>query len=235
MTELETAAEPTTKRVLVIEDDAAIRTTTSRALGNFGLDVSSESDGRQGLIRFRREPFDVVLLDIMLPSLDGIEICRQIRQDSIVPVIMLTARTDTSDVVRGLEAGADDYVTKPFDIEELVARIRAALRRAENTGLLGKIRVGPLEVDPFSFRATKSDKPIALTATEFRLLLELVKARGRVLTREILLETVWGYDHVGDSRLVDMAVNRLRSKIEDDPSEPQLVETVRGIGYRLGA
>ena len=226
---------PATKRVLVIEDDLAIRTTTSRALGNFGLEVESEGDGRLGLIRFRREPFDVVLLDIMLPSLDGIEICRQIRQDSGVPVIMLTARTDTTDVVRGLEAGADDYVTKPFDIEELVARIRAALRRAEHAGLLTKVRIGPLEIDPLSFRVTKGDEVVGLTATEFRLLLELVKARGRVLTRDLLLENVWGYDHVADSRLVDMAVNRLRNKIEEDPSEPRLVETVRGVGYRLGA
>ena len=226
---------PSPKKVLVIEDDVAIRATTSRALGNFGLDVASEGDGRQGLIRFRREPFDVVLLDIMLPSLDGIEICRQIRQDSVVPVIMLTARTDTSDVVRGLEAGADDYVTKPFDIEELVARIRAALRRADRGDLLGKVRVASLEIDPLSFRVTKAGEIVNLTATEFRLLLELVKARGRVLTRDLLLENVWGYDHLGDSRLVDMAVTRLRSKIEDDASEPRLVETVRGVGYRLGA
>jgi two-component system, OmpR family, response regulator MtrA len=152
-----------------------------------------------------------------------------------VPIIMLTAKTGTSDIVLGLEAGADDYVTKPFEISELIARIRAVLRRVSETLIEGKVNIGDLEVDPPAFKAWKRGEQLSLTATEFRLLLELVRHRGQVLTREVLLDRVWNYEYLGDSRLVNMAVKRLREKIEDDPGNPRFIETVRGVGYRLEA
>lgn len=221
------------EKILLVEDDAAIRETTCRALGNMGFDVSGEADGRQGLLRFRKESFDLVILDIMLPSLNGFEICKEIRRDSGVPIIMLTARDDTSDVVMGLESGADDYVTKPFETDELAARLRAALRRAGRDEKPQAFRVRDLEVDAAAFKVSRDGEPIPVTATEFKLLLELVKNAGTVMTREMLLELVWDYGYLGDSRVVDMAIKRLRNKIEVDPADPQIVQTVRGVGYRL--
>lgn len=219
--------------ILFVEDDADIREVTTRGLERSGFSVEGESDGRQGLIKFRQGEFDLVLLDLMLPSLGGVEICRQIRGESTVPVVMLTARSDTSDVVLGLEVGADDYLTKPFELPELVARIRAVLRRAKALHEGEKILSGSLEIDAEGYTATIDGVPIELTATEFRLLLELARNTGKVKTRESLLETVWNYEYLGDSRIVDMAVKRLRDKIEDDPQTPTRIVTVRGVGYRF--
>ncbi|HEU4480340.1 MAG TPA: response regulator transcription factor, partial [Actinomycetota bacterium] len=175
---------------------------------------------------------DLILLDLMLPSLDGLEICRRVRGRSTVPIIMLTARSDSTDIIVGLEVGADDYVTKPFDPRVLIARIRALLRRG-NTTTVDKTKVDGLEIDRSSFRVTKDDVELQLTATEFHLLDYLARNRGRVATRQMLLAHVWGYDYLGDSRLVDTAIKRLRQKVEDDPHHPEMITTVRSIGYRL--
>jgi two-component system response regulator MtrA len=169
----------------------------------------------------------------MLPSLDGFEVCREIRKQSRVPILMLTARNDTVDVVVGLESGADDYLTKPFEMPELVARVRAVLRRSTSQPEETTIQVGGLELDPTSFLARKDGQELSLTATEFRLLLEMARRPGQVFTREMLLDRVWNYDYLGDSRLVDVAIQRLRAKIEDDPAHPSVITTVRGVGYRL--
>jgi DNA-binding response OmpR family regulator len=222
-------------RVLLVEDDPSIREITTLALEREGLRVTGTGDGREALVQFRRAPFDLVILDIMLPSLDGLEVCRHIRRESGVPVIMLSARSDTVDVVVGLELGADDYVTKPFDVPELVARVKAALRRAAAPPPEQVLSVGGLEIDPAAFRVVRNGQDVALTATEFRLLLELARRPGQVFTRELLLDRVWNYEYLGDSRLVDVAVQRLRGKVEDDPKNPRLIQTVRGVGYRLDA
>jgi two-component system response regulator MtrA len=220
--------------LLLVEDDPSIRETTSLGLTGAGFRVTAAPDGREALLHFRRESFDLVVLDLMLPEVDGYEVCREIRRSSRVPIVMLSARSDTVDVVVGLELGADDYVTKPFEMPELVARVRAALRRASSgEGEEPRIVAGDLEVDPGAFRATKAGKDLELTATEFRLLLELARRPGQVFTRELLLERVWNYEYLGDSRLVDVAVQRLRGKVEDDPRSPKLISTVRGVGYRF--
>jgi two-component system response regulator MtrA len=220
------------RRVLLVEDDPSIREVTKLGLEQAGFRVEAVGDGRDGLLR-AREAFDVLVLDVMLPSMDGYEVCREIRKTSGVPIVMLSARTDTVDVVIGLESGADDYVTKPFEMPELVARIRAVLRRASAEPDERAITVGDLEIDPSAFRAARGGRPVDLTATEFRLLRELARRPGQAFTRELLLQLVWGYDYLGDSRLVDVAVQRLRSKIEEDPAHPRQITTVRGVGYRL--
>ena len=220
-------------RILLVEDDPSIREVTAIGLGAAGFAVTTAADGVEALERFRADPFDIVLLDVMLPRLDGYEVCRQIRRTSTVPVVMLTARADTMDVVVGLEAGADDYVRKPFEVPELIARIRAALRRAGGAaGETSQLRLGPIEIDVAGREASREGEAIALTRTEFDLLLELVRHAGQVLTRDTLLDRVWGYDYLGDSRLVDVAIQRLRAKIESDPATPELVLTVRGAGYK---
>ena len=219
--------------VLLVEDDASIREVATLGLEQAGFRVTATGDGRDALIRFRQGPFDLVVLDVMLPSLDGLEVCKEIRRESQAPIVMLTARSELHDVIVGLELGADDYVTKPFEMPELVARIKAVLRRsvAEPTG--ETIAIADLEIDPGSFSVRRRGEEVPLTATEFRLLLELARRPKQVFTRELLLELVWNYDYLGDSRLVDVAVQRLRAKIEDDPKQPKLIHTVRGVGYRL--
>lgn len=221
------------EKVLLVEDDAGIRDITAHGLRQAGFDVTTESDGRVALTRILGDDFDAVILDVMLPSLDGIEVCRQARVESQVPIVMLTARTETIDVVSGLEAGADDYLTKPFEMPELLARLRAVLRRTSPESDSKTIVVGDIEVDSAAFKAFKRGHPLDLTTTEFKLLNELARHLGQVMTRELLLELVWDYDYFGDSRVVDMAIKRLREKIEDEPARPTVVVTVRGVGYRM--
>ncbi|QLQ36090.1 response regulator transcription factor [Micromonospora robiginosa] len=220
-------------RVLVVEDDASIREVSALGLRRAGFRVTTAADGPAALAVWRAGPVDLVVLDVMLPGLDGFEVCREIRRTSRVPILMVTARTDTIDVVVGLECGADDYLRKPFDLPELVARVRAVLRRAVPPAAEATVTVGPLEIDPARFVARRDGRELPLTATEFRLLLELARRPGQVFTRELLLHRVWGYDHLGDSRLVDVAVQRLRAKVEADPHAPALIRTVRGAGYKL--
>lgn len=222
------------ERLLLIEDDASIREIVSIGLKAAGFRVVTAIDGLQGLASARSDGFDAVILDVMLPSLDGFEVCREIRKFSRVPVVMLTARTDLIDVVVGLESGADDYVKKPFELPELTARLRAVLRRAAApAGEDSVIAVGRLEIDPAGFTVRRDGAELTLTATEFRLLVELAKRPGQVFTRELLLQRVWDYEYLGESHLVDVAIQRLRAKVEDDPSRPVLIKTVRGVGYRL--
>lgn len=220
-------------RILVVEDDPSIRELTERGLRMAGFDVVTAASGDEGLERFRADRPDAVVLDVMLPGKDGLEVCREIRATSAVPVVMLTARSDTIDVVVGLESGADDYVTKPFEMPELVARVRASLRRAIRTEASDEVlRFGPVRVDIAAHTVERGDEAIELTPTEFRLLTELGRHAGNVLSREQLLERVWGYDYLGDSRLVDATIQRLRAKVEAEPAHPRVIETVRGVGYR---
>ena len=222
-------------RILLVEDDASIREITALGLRGAGFEVETASDGAEGLDRWRRDRPDLVLLDVMLPRLDGLEVLRAIRREATTPVVMLTARADTIDVVVGLESGADDYVRKPFELPELVARVRAALRRrgadvgeAADAG----IPLGPLHIDPAGRTVSRDGTTIELTRTEFDLLVELARHAGQVVARDQLLDRVWGYDYLGDSRLVDVAIGRLRAKVEPDPAEPRLILTVRGVGYK---
>jgi DNA-binding response OmpR family regulator len=222
------------EHVLLVEDDASIREVATLGLEQAGLRVTAVGDGREGLARFREGGFGLVLLDVMLPSLDGFEVLREIRRDSGTPIVMLTARSELHDIVVGLELGADDYVTKPFELPELVARIKAVLRRAAPGGDGDStLSVAGLEIDPGGFTVRKGGEEVNLTATEFRLLHELARRPKQVFTRDLLLELVWNYDYLGDSRLVDAAVQRLRAKVEDDPKQPTLIRTVRGVGYRF--
>lgn len=227
-------ADPTgAQRILLVEDDPSIREITAIGLSAAGFAVETAEDGVIGLDRFRNEPFDLVLLDLMLPRLDGYEVARQIRRTSTVPIVMLTARSEAIDVVVGLEAGADDYVRKPFELPELVARIRAALRRAGGISAdETTLRLGTLTIDVPGRTVTRDGADVPLTRTEFDLLLELARHPGQVLSRDVLLDRVWGYDYLGDSRLVDVAIQRLRAKVERDPALPELIQTVRGAGYK---
>jgi two-component system, OmpR family, response regulator MtrA len=219
--------------VLLVEDDATVQEATSLLLERAGMSVTGIADGRKALDLFASHVYDAVVLDLMLPSLDGLELCREIRRQSRIPIVILTARADPAEIVAGLECGADDYVTKPFHGSEFVARVRAALRRATIDDPGPVLRFGTLEIDTVACRATADGRVLDLSVTEFRLLVEFARHPDRVLSREVLLERVWGYSYLGDSRLVDMAVTRLRSKIGDEPRTPRYIATVRGVGYRF--
>ena len=217
--------------ILLVEDDEGLRSAVALVLRASGYDVVESGDGLDALDRF--DPgIAVVVLDVMLPRADGFEVCRRIREISKVPIIIITARDGAADVVQGLELGADDYITKPFESAVLLARIRAVLRRTGHDGPTSVLDCGALRVDESAHRAWCSSAELELTATEFRLLAELVRHGGQAMTRQMLLELVWGYDYLGDSRLVDMAVKRLRDKVEEDATAPKRITTIRGVGYR---
>ena len=221
-------------RILSVEDDERIRTAVRLALEDEGWTVAEAENGEDALVAFAQNPADVVLIDIMLPDIDGFEVCRAIRRTSDVPIVMVTARDDTHDVVAGLEAGADDYLTKPFAPKELSARIRALLRRTRSTDNANPhLRFGDLEIVPDEGVVKRSGEEVHLTKTEFKLLVELASSPGKVFSRETLLDKVWGYDYFADGRLVDVHVRRLRTKVEADPANPRHVVTVRGLGYKL--
>ena len=221
-------------RILVVDDDRALAEMLSMVLQGEGFLVEHAYDGLAAVDQFRATRPDLVLLDVMLPGLDGIGVCEQIRAESGVPIIMLTARTDTRDVVRGLEVGADDYVVKPFNPAELIARIRARLREPQDD-VSETLAIGDLTIDVAGHQVTRDGETISLTPLEFDLLAILARKPQQVFTREVLLEKVWGYQYKADTRLVNVHVQRLRAKIEVDPDRPVIVTTVRGVGYRAGA
>ena len=220
------------ERVLLVEDDVELRRSIALVLSASGMSVTEVADGAAAIEQFDPEGTDVVILDLMLPSQNGFEVCRQIRRSSPVPIVMVTAMDSAEDIVRGLESGADDYVVKPFEAAVLLARLRAVLRRTtmQDTGILLS---GDLRVDTAAWRAWRGDTEVHLTSTELRLLTEFVRHPGQVLTREVLLASVWGYDYLGDSRLVDMAILRLRDKLRNGHETGTRIGTVRGVGYRL--
>jgi len=225
---------PMTSRILVVDDDTALAEMIGIVLRTEGFDTVFCADGAQAVEAWRTERPDLILLDLMLPGVDGIEICTRVRAESGVPIIMLTARTDTADVVKGLESGADDYIMKPFNPKELVARIRTRLRPVQ-APVDETLRIGDLVVDVAAHEVRRGDSPIALTPLEFELLVALAEKPQQVFSREMLLEQVWGYHYKADTRLVNVHVQRLRAKIEADPDNPRIVTTVRGVGYRAGA
>ena len=220
-------------KILIVEDDDALREQLEIGLMASGFEVCYASNGLDAVPAFEKEKPDLILLDLMLPGKNGIEICTEIRRNSGVPIIMLTARTEDTDMIRGLEAGADDYVTKPYKIEVLVSRIKARLRPLSEPQH-PIIKIGPIEMDTLSHEVRKGNKKIALTPLEFKLLLTLAQHPNEVFSREMLLEQVWEYTYKADTRLVNVHVQRLRSKIEDDQEDPKLVVTVRGWGYKAG-
>ncbi|HWL00752.1 MAG TPA: MtrAB system response regulator MtrA [Microbacteriaceae bacterium] len=221
-------------RILVVDDDPALAEMLGIVLRAEEYDVAFCADGAGALDAFHTERPDLILLDVMLPGLDGVEVCARIRGESGVPIIMLTAKTDTIDVVAGLEAGADDYIAKPFNTKELVARIRTRLRPVTRPSS-DVVRIGDLELDVIGHEVRRGAERINLTPLEFELLLALALKPEQVFTREMLLEQVWGYQYKADTRLVNVHVQRLRAKIEEDPDNPMLVTTVRGVGYRAGS
>jgi DNA-binding response OmpR family regulator len=220
--------------VMLVDDDARLREIVGMALEDEGYGVRTAASAEEALALLGSADPDLLILDVMLPDQDGFELCRAVRTRSPVPILMLTAKTDTVDVVVGLESGADDYVTKPFVTKELVARLRALLRRTRSSEKAPRrIVVGDIEIEPEAASVTKRGEPVHLTKTEFRLLLTLATRPNQVFTREVILQQVWEYDYFGDSRLVDVHVRRLRAKVEDDPRNPTIVQTVRGIGYKV--
>ena len=221
-------------RVLVVDADVALAEMLGIVLRGEGYDPVHCGDGEGALAAFREVRPDLVLLDVMLPGVDGIEVCRRIRAESGVPIVMLTAKTDTIDIVVGLESGADDYVLKPFKPKELVARVRARLRNTVESST-ERLDIGDLIVDVAGHTVRRGDETISLTPLEFDLLVALGRKPWQVFSREVLLEQVWGYRHAGDTRLVNVHVQRLRSKIEIDPENPEVVVTVRGVGYKAGS
>ena len=220
-------------KILVVDDDPAISEMLTIVLSSEGFDTVAVTDGALAVQTAREQQPDLILLDLMLPGMNGIDICRAIRKESAVPIIMLTAKTDTVDVVLGLESGADDYVNKPFKAKELVARIRARLRRTDDEPT-EMLEVGDLSIDVLGHTVRRGNTEIPLTPLEFDLLLQLARKPHQVFTREELLGKVWGYRNASDTRLVNVHVQRLRSKIEKDPENPQIVLTVRGVGYKTG-
>nr|WP_267910829.1 MtrAB system response regulator MtrA [Corynebacterium macginleyi] len=219
---------------MVVDDDPAISEMLTIVLESEGLNPVPVMDGNDAVLAFREHQPDLILLDLMLPGMNGVDICRTIRRESAVPIVMLTAKTDTVDVVLGLESGADDYITKPFKPKELIARIRARLRRTESAAP-ETLAVADLVIDVTEHTVRRTDgTELNLTPLEFDLLLEMARHPGQVHTREALLESVWGYRNASDTRLVNVHVQRLRAKIEHDPEEPQIVLTVRGVGYKTG-
>ena len=228
------AAKTARHRVLVVDDDAALSEMLQLVLRSEGFDARLCHSGDKALATFRDYRPDLVLLDLMLPGRDGVDVCRDIRNESGVPVVMLTAKSDTRDVVEGLEAGADDYVAKPFKTKELLARIRTRLRRRVVTEETDALRIGDLTINVSEHTVRRGHQAISLTPLEFDLLLALARKPRQAFTREVLLEEVWGYRHASDTRLVNVHVQRLRSKIEHDPERPEIIVTVRGVGYRAG-
>jgi two-component system, OmpR family, response regulator MtrA len=220
-------------RVLVVDDDTALAEMLGIVLRGEGFEPVLCADGERALGLFRESRPDLVLLDLMLPGKDGIEVCREIRLESGVPIVMLTAKSDTVDVVLGLESGADDYIVKPFKPKELVARIRTRLRRTDEARP-ESLTIGDLDIDVAGHTVKREGAPIPLTPLEFDLLVALARKPWQVFSREVLLEQVWGYRHAADTRLVNVHVQRLRSKIERDPENPEIVVTVRGVGYKAG-
>jgi len=225
-------------RVLVVDDDSALAEMLGIVLRSEGFTPAFVADGERALAAFRETRPDMVLLDLMLPGMSGIDVCRAIRAESVVPIVMLTAKSDTVDVVLGLESGADDYVVKPFKPKELVARMRARLRRSEDA-VPETLTIGPdgaqVVIDVPGHTVLRDGVPVALTPLEFDLLVALARKPRQVFTREVLLEQVWGYRHAADTRLVNVHVQRLRAKVERDPERPEVVLTVRGVGYKAGA
>jgi len=219
---------------MVVDDDQDLAEMLGIVLNGSGFEVDLVNNGDSVMDIFRANTPDLVLLDVMLPGIDGIEVCRRIREESMVPIVMLTAKGDTHDVVLGLEAGADDYMVKPFNPSELVARLKVRLRRS-NTDPITSLRIGDLAIDQVAHTIARDGKSIPLTRLEFDLLVALAKEPGRVFTREALLSEVWGYQHATDTRLVNVHIQRLRSKIERDPDNPELILTVRGVGYKAGS
>ncbi|MEX2392878.1 MAG: response regulator transcription factor [Actinomycetota bacterium] len=220
-------------KVLLVEDDRRVRRGTALALQQDGFAVLEAPDGETALISLASDRPDIAILDVMLPGRDGFELCREIRKTSDLPIIFLTAKTDTIDVVVGLESGADDYVTKPFVVRELTARIRALLRRLNPETPIKRIVVRDLEIQPETGVVRRGGEVIPLTKTEFKLICTLAGRPNMIFTREVLLAQVWGYDYLADSRIVDTHIQRLRSKIESDTSSPEYIQTIRGLGYKL--
>ena len=220
-------------RVLVVDDDASLAEMLTIVLRQEGFDARSVTRGDLAMEQFREYRPDIVLLDLMLPGKDGIDVCKEIRAESGVPIVMLTAKGDTVDVVVGLESGADDYVVKPFKPKELIARIRARVRRLD-ANTQESLTIGDIGIDVAGHAVARDGEPISLTPLEFDLLVCLARKPWQVFTREVLLEQVWGYRHAADTRLVNVHVQRLRSKVEHDPENPEIVVTVRGVGYKAG-
>lgn len=230
-----------TTRILVIEDEPALAETIAYNLRREGYEVLNARDGKSGLLTAQTQPLDLVILDLLLPKIDGLEVCRQLRRTSDVPILMLTARNRETDKVVGLEMGADDYVTKPFSMRELMARVKAMLRRSESVRRESSLqptspplrRYGAFTLDEARHEIRKRDQPLALSPLEYNLLTFFLQHQGMTCSRQMLLEHVWGYDFMGDTRTVDVHVRSLRAKIEDEPAAPRYLLTVRGIGYRL--
>jgi two-component system, OmpR family, response regulator RegX3 len=229
-------SETARRRILLVEDEESLAESIRYSLEQEGFTVTLAVDGRKAIERFRSDHPDLVILDLMLPELSGLDVCRLIRQESNVPIVMVTAKDSEADKVAGLELGADDYVTKPFSIRELVSRVRAHLRRAlmqEPVATEEMLNAGPIEMDVAKHEVRVGDGVVPFPPKEFELLEAFLRRRGRLLTREFLIEEIWGHDYVGDTKTLDVHVKRIRQKIENDPHDPELLLTVRGLGYKF--